>query len=149
MTLVERITADMKAAMKAGDRARLSAIRMLRAAIKDREIELGHALSDEEAFALMARLVKQRREAARQYQGAGRDELAARENAEAEIYQAYLPAQLADDELMPLVDRAIADMGAAGMRDMGRVMAALRPKVQGRADMGRLSAMVKARLSAG
>ncbi len=148
MTLVERITADMKAAMKAGDRARLSAIRMLRAAVKDREIELGHALSDEDVFALIARLVKQRREVARQYEGAGRDELAASELAEAELYQAYLPAQLTHEELTTLIDKALTETAATGMRDMGKVMAALKPRVQGRTDMGRLSAMVKARLSA-
>ncbi len=147
MALVERITTDMKAAMKAGDRARLSAIRMLRAAIKDKEIELGHSLSDEDAFALIARLVKQRRDAASQYEGAGRAELAARELAEADIYQAYLPAQLADDELVQLIDKALAETGATGMRDMGKVMAALKPAVQGRTDMGRLSGMVRARLT--
>jgi len=148
MTLVERITADMKTAMKTGDRARLSAIRMLRAAIKNKEIELGRGLSDEDGFALIARLVKQRRDAAGQYEGAGRHELAARELAEAEFYQAYLPARLSDEELAVLIDKALTETGACSMRDMGRVMAALKPGVQGRADMGRLSGMVKARLSA-
>ncbi len=148
MILVDRIVEDMKAAMKAGDRLRLSAIRMLRAAIKDKEIELGHSLSDDEVFALIAKLVKQRKDAASQYAEAGRNELEAKELDEAKIYQAYLPAQLSDDEVAALVAEAIEQTGAAGIRDMGKVMGALKPKVQGRADMGKLSGMVKAQLSA-
>jgi len=147
--LIEQITEDMKFAMKAGDKARLGAIRMLRAAIKDKEIELGHSLSDDEVFVLIAKLVKQRRDAAAQYAGAGRNELEARELDEVKIYQAYLPEQLSDDELAALMTEVIGQTGATGMRDMGKVMGALKPRVQGRADMGKLSAMVKARLSGG
>lgn len=147
MTLVELISENMKAAMKAGDKLRLGAIRMLRAAIKDKEIELGHSLSDDEAFILIARLVKQRKDAASQYADAGRNELETKELDEAKIYQAYLPEQLSDDEVAALVIEAIEQTGAAGMRDMGKVMGILKPKVQGRADMGKLSGMVKAKLS--
>ncbi len=145
--LLERIAEDMKAAMKAGDRERLSAIRMLRAAIKDREIELGRALTDEDLTALLARLVKQREEAARQYEDGGRAELAERERREAAVYRTYLPEPLAADELAKLVDEAVAETGASGMRDMGKVMAALKPRVQGRADMGEVSGLVRQRLA--
>jgi len=145
--LLERIADEMKAAMKAGDRERLSAIRMLRAAIKDREIELGRALTDEDLTALLARLVKQREDAARQYEEGGRAELAGRERREAEVYRAYLPEPLEADELARLVDEAVAETGASGMRDMGKVMAALKPRVQGRADMGEVSSLVRRRLA--
>ena len=148
MTLVDRIVEDMKAAMKASAKLRLGAIRMLRAAIKDKEIELGHTLSDDEVFALVAKLIKQRKDAADQYAVAGRSELEAKELDEAKIYQAYLPEQLSDDEVVVLVVEAIEQTKAANIRDMGKVMAALRPKVQGRADMGKLSGLVKAHLSA-
>ena len=148
MILVDRIVEDMKAAMKAGEKLRLGAIRMLRAAIKDKEIELGHTLSDDEAFALIAKLVKQRKDAASQYAEAGRSELETKELDEAKIYQAYLPEQISDDEVAVLVAETIEQTGAAGIRDMGKVMAALKPRVQGRADMGKLSGLVKAHLSA-
>ena len=148
MILLDRIVEDMKAAMKAGEKLRLGAIRMLRAAIKDKEIELGHTLSDDEAFALIAKLVKQRKDAASQYAEAGRSELETKELDEAKIYQAYLPEQISDDEVAVLVAETIEQTGAAGIRDMGKVMAALKSRVQGRADMGKLSGLVKAHLSA-
>lgn len=138
---------DMKAAMKAKDKLRLSAIRMLRAAVKEKEIELGRGLDESECIAVFSRLLKQRRDAAGQYADAGRPDLQEKELAEAEIIQAYLPEQLGDDELAAMVSRAIADTSAAGMRDMGKVMAAVREKAQGRADMGKLSALVKASLT--
>jgi len=144
--LEQRINEDMKQAMKAGEKGRLSAIRMLRAAIKDRQIELGREPGEDELMGLIAKLVKQRKDAAAQYAEAGRSDLEARELAEAALYEAYLPEPLSDDEVRSLVDKAISDTGAAGMRDMGRVMARLRPAVQGRTDMGRLSALVKERL---
>ncbi len=147
LMLQERITRDMKDAMKAGDKARLSAIRMLRAAIKDKEIELGRAPDEAELVALISRLVKQRLDAARQYEEGGRTELAERERREAEVYRAYLPQPLGADELAGLVEAAIDETGAAGMRDMGKVMAALKPRVQGRADMGEVSALVKEKLA--
>ncbi|MDX8407643.1 MAG: GatB/YqeY domain-containing protein [Mariprofundaceae bacterium] len=144
--MLKQLLEDMKTAMKAGDKSRLSAIRMLRAAVKDREIELGHALDDGEAIAVFSRLVKQRRDAATQYADAGRDDLAASELAEVEIIQAYLPEQLSEDELVALVDAAIAETGAGSMRDMGKVMAIVKAKAEGRADMGKLSGLVKSRL---
>ncbi len=144
--MLKQLLEDMKTAMKAGDKPRLSTIRMLRAAVKDREIELGHALDDSEAITVFSRLVKQRRDAAKQYTEAGRDDLAAAELAEVEIIQAYLPAQMSDDELVALVDAAIAETGAESMRDMGKVMAIVKPKAEGRADMGKLSGLVKSRL---
>ncbi|HKJ84413.1 MAG TPA: GatB/YqeY domain-containing protein [Mariprofundaceae bacterium] len=144
--LQQRINDDMKAAMKAGDKSSLGAIRMLRAAIKDKEIELGHALAEEELYALIGKLVKQRRDAAAQYAEGGRSELEAKELAEAELFSAYLPEPLGDDEVAAMLDGVMADTDASGMRDMGKVMAAMREKVEGRADMGHLSAMVKARL---
>jgi len=147
--LIETITEDMKAAMKAGDKARLAAIRMLRAAIKDKEIELGHALEENEVLAVLGKLVKQRKDAARQYAEAGRADLEAKEMAEAEIFQAYMPAQLSDGEMAAVVDRAIAETGAESMRDMGRVMAVVKAAAEGRADMGRLSALVRERLQNG
>ncbi len=144
--LTQQINEDMKTAMKSGDKGRLSAIRMLRAAIKDKEIELGRAAADDDVFALIAKMVKQRKEAAAQYDEAGRDELKEKELAEAEVLLAYLPEQLGEAEIKALVDAAIAEAGATGMVDMGKVMGIVRPKAQGRADMGMLSALVKAAL---
>ncbi len=144
--MLKQLLEDMKAAMKAGDKAKLSTIRMLRAAVKDTEIELGHELDDSEAITVFSRLVKQRRDAAVQYTDAGRDDLAASELAEVEIIQAYLPEQLSDDELVAVVDAAIADTGAESMRDMGKVMGVVKAKAEGRADMGKLSGLVKSRL---
>ena len=143
----DQLNEDMKAAMKAKDKFRLSAIRMLRAAIKDKEIEVGHELDENECIAVLSRLLKQRRDAASQYAEAGRADLQEKELAEAGIIQGYLPEQLSDDELAQIVRQAIADTGAASMRDMGKVMAAVKQKAQGRADMGKLSALVKSSLN--
>jgi len=145
--LIQRITEDMKAAMKAGEKERLSAIRMLRAAIKDKQIELGREPSEEEVFVLIQKLVKQRHDAARLYAEGGRSDLEAKEQREAELYKAYLPEPLNEEEVTKIIQAAMDETGAASIKDMGRVMASIRPKVQGRADMGKLSAMVKARLS--
>ena len=145
--LIKQITEDMKQAMKAGEKARLGTIRMLRAAIKDREIELGHALSDEEVQAVLTRLLKQRRDAAAQYAEAGRADLEAGELAEAALIQSYLPEPLSDSELQQLIDEAIRETGAQSMRDMGKVMGLVKAKAGSRADMGKVSAQVKAALS--
>ena len=144
--LTQQIADDMKAAMRAGDKARLSTIRMLRSAIKDREIELGHPLVDEEVLEVLAKLIKQRKESAVQYADAGRADLEQREAAEAEVLAAYLPAPLGADEVEGLIGEAIEETGAGGLRDMGKVMAWLRPRLLGRADMGQVSSQVKARL---
>jgi len=144
--LTEQFEVAMKAAMKGGDKVALSAIRMLRAAVKDKEIELGHKLADDEALALLGKLIKQRKESATQYEAAARPDLAEKELAEATIFAQWLPEPLSEGEVNALIDAAIAEIGAQGMRDMGKVMNIVRPKVQGRADMGLLSAQVKGRL---
>lgn len=145
--MLKKLLEDMKEAMKAGDKPRLSAIRMLRAAVKDKEIELGHGLDDVEATAVFSRLVKQRLDAAKQYTDAGREDLARGELAEVEVIRAYLPEPLAEHELKAIVDTAIAEIGADSLRDMGKVMAIVKDKAEGRADMGKVSALVKARLT--
>lgn len=145
--MLEQLTDDMKAAMKAKNKPLLSAIRMLRAAIKDKEIEVGHELDEAEGIAVVSRLLKQRKDSARQYADAGRVDLAAAELAEADILQAYLPEQLNDADITAIVDEAVSASDATSMRDMGKVMAIAKEKAQGRADMGKLSALVKARLN--
>jgi len=145
--MLNQLTEDMKTAMKAKDKDRLSCIRLMRAAIKDKEIELGHqALTDADAIAVLSRLVKQRNDAATQYADAGREDLRDKELAEIAIIQAYLPEPLSDDELTAMVDQSISDTGASSMRDMGKVMGMVKSKAEGRADMGKISAIVKARL---
>jgi len=142
----KQLIADMKAAMKAGEKMRLSCIRMLRAAMKDKEIELGHTLDDAEAMAVVSKLLKQRNDAAKQYADADRADLQEQELAEAAIFQAYLPEPLADDKLAAIIDQAISDTGASSMRDMGKVMGIVKSKAAGRADMGKVSAIIKSRL---
>lgn len=145
--LTQRITDDMKAAMKDKDTVALSAIRMLRAAMKDKEIELkSTGLNDEQTFAVIARMIKQRKDSSSQYEEAGRPELAAKENAEISVLEVYLPAQITDEEIAILVAKAVAECGATSMKDMGQVMALVRPQTQGKADMGKVSAAVKASL---
>jgi len=144
--MLKQLTEDMKTAMKAKDKMRLNCIRLMRAAVKNKEIELGHGLDDAEAIAVLSKLVKQRNDAATQYADAGRDDLQQTELAEMAIIQAYLPEPLSDDELTALVDQTISDTGASNMRDMGKVMGMVKSKAEGRADMGKISAIVKARL---
>jgi len=146
--LEQRITEDMKTAMRAGDKETLSAIRMLKSAMKDRQIELRRELEEEEVLALIGKLVKQRREAARQYEEAGRSDLQAKELHELKVYTAYLPEPLSDAELAAMLDTVLKETGAASIKDMGKVMAEMRSRAAGRADMGQLSAMVKSRLAA-
>ena len=152
MSLHDQIEADLRTAMKSRDKARTSALRMLIAAIKNRATADGLSpqgrLDDEVVEKVLATEVKRRREAAVAYEEAGRTESAASEAAEAEIYEAYLPEQLSDDELAAIVDEAIAETGAQSPKEMGQVMKAAMAKVQGRADGSRVSALVKARLSA-
>ncbi|GAV19652.1 hypothetical protein MMIC_P0602 [Mariprofundus micogutta] len=145
--MLQQLTNDMKAAMKAGDKLKLSSIRMLRAALKDKEIELGHALEESEALAVTGKLIKQRLDAARQYTEAGREDLSEKELAEAAIFQTYMPEPLSEDELIAIIDQAITDTGASSMRDMGKVMGIVKGKAEGRADIGKLSGIVKSRLS--
>ncbi len=148
MSLKEQIKSDMKTAMKAGEKERLSVIRMLLAAIQSREIEERGELSDQDVLAVVEKLVKQRKDSARQFADAGRADREAAELSEAELLQGYLPAQLSAAEIAALVDEVVTATGASGMQDMGKVMGAIKAKAQGRADMGALSALVKARLSA-
>jgi len=145
-TLKERITADMKAAMKSGDKARLGVIRLIQAALKQVEVDERIELDDTRVLAILDKMVKQRRDSAAQYEKAGRSELAEQENFEIGIIQEYLPQPLSDAEIETLIDDAIAATGATSMKEMGKVMGLLKPKVQGRADMGAVSAKIKARL---
>ncbi len=145
-TLVETIKAAMKAAMKARDKERLGTIRLIQAEIKRIEVDERIELDDARVLAILDKMVKQRRDSAEQYQQAGREELAAQENREIAVLQEFLPAPLSDDEITEMVDAAIAAAGASGMQDMGPVMGQLKPKLQGRADMGAVSKIVKARL---
>jgi len=147
MSLRARVTDDMKAAMRAKDAPRLSAIRLLLAAIKQKEIDERIELDDAQALAIVEKLLKQRRESIAQFTQAGRDALAAAERFEAGVLEAYLPAQLSESEVGDAIDAGSAETGAAGAKDMGRVMAALKARLSGRADMGAVSARVKARLA--
>lgn len=137
----------MKTALKAGEKERLSVIRMLLAAIQSKEIDERAELSDNDVLQVVEKLIKQRKDSARQFADAGRSDREAQELAEAEILQAYLPEQLSAAELEALVSDIIAATGAQGMKDMGKVMGQLKDKAQGRADMGTLSALVKSRLT--
>ncbi len=145
--LKQQIQGDMKTAMKAGDKVRLGVIRLILAAIKQREVDERIELDDAQVLAVLDKMLKQRRDSITQYSGAGREDLADVERFEVEVIQGYLPAALTEEELTKLLDEAIASSGAAAMSDMGKVMAILRPQVQGRADMGAVSAMVKQRLA--
>lgn len=146
MALADQIMEDLKAAMKARDTAKLSALRMLRSEIRNREIELGESLGDEEIENVIRRMLKKRRESIEAYADAGRDELRAQEEAEAEALETYLPAELGDDELGALVDATIAETGVTDPKEFGRVMGPVMKKVAGRADGNRVRAMVQQRL---
>ena len=152
MSLRERIQADIKEAMKAKEAARLSTLRLISAAIKDREIaartERGEdsALSEDDVIALMSKMVKQRQESARAYEEGGRLELAERDEAEIKIIQRYLPRQLTEDEVAAAIEKVIKDLGASSIRDMGRVMADLRAHYAGRMDFGAVGPLIKAKL---
>jgi uncharacterized protein len=146
MALKERITEDMKSAMRAGDKERLGTIRLALAAIKQREIDERISLDDGQVLAVLDKMIKQRREAIAQFELGKRADLVARESAEITVLQGYLPARLSDAEIDSLISDAIAATGAASIKDMGKVMAAVKGKVQGRADMGAVSARIKQRL---
>ncbi len=144
--LKDRITADMKTAMREKDKERLATIRMLTAAIKQREVDERIELTDDDVIAIVEQLVKQRREAEAQYRAGDRADLADQEASEAALLADYLPEQLDEAEIDQLVDDAVTATGAESMRDMGKVMGMLKPKVAGRTDMSALSAKIKARL---
>ncbi len=147
MSLKERLDQDLKAAMREKAQLRLDTIRMLKSAIKYREIELMKPLDDAGIHAVISSEVKRRRDAVEQYKAGNRPELAEKEDAEIAILQGYLPQQLSPDELRAKVEAAVAAVGAQGMKDMGKVMKALLPEVQGRAEGSVVSELVKARLS--
>ena len=146
MSIVERIRADQKSALKAGEKERLSGLRLLSSELQNRRIELGRDLTDEDAIEVLMKALKQRRESEEQFTKGGRPELAASEAAEAEVIRGYLPAQLSDEELNAMIDAAIAEAGATTMKDMGAVMGRLMPKLKGRAEGAVVSARVKERL---
>ena len=146
--LKQRIQDDMKTAMRGGDKPKLGVIRLVLAAIKQREVDERIELDDDQILATLDKMVKQRRESISQYEKAGRDELAAQEKFEIEVLQEYLPEALSEDEINGLIEEAIASTGAESIRDMGKVMGQLKPKMQGRADMGAVSALIKQRLNA-
>ena len=144
--LKAQIIDDMKAAMKGGEKTRLGVIRLITAAIKQREVDERIELDDEQVLIVLDKMVKQRRDSIKQYTDAGREDLAAIEEAEVEIIQAYLPAALSEDEIAAIVEAAIAQTGASSMADMGKVMGIVKPQVQGRGDMGAVSGIVKQKL---
>jgi len=148
MSLRAQISEDMKAAMRAKETSRLSAIRLLLAAIKQREVDERKELDDIEIVGVVEKMIKQRRESISQYEKASRADLVEVEQFELEVLQAYMPQQLSDAEIDAAVAAALAASGAQGMRDMGKVMAILKPQLAGRADMSAVSTMVKARLGA-
>ncbi|MGL5812829.1 GatB/YqeY domain-containing protein [Aeromonas sp.] len=147
MSLKDQLKDQQKLAMLAKDKARLGAIRLLMAEIKQREVDTRVELNDEDILAVVTKMVKQRRDSISQFEAAGRQDLADKESAEILVLQEFLPQQLTADEIASLIEQAIAQSGAAVMADMGKVMAVLKPKIQGRADVGAVSAQVKTRLA--
>jgi uncharacterized protein len=147
MTLRTRVAEDMKAAMRAGERARLSTIRLLLAAIKQKEVDERIELSDTDVVAIIDRMIKQRRESIAAFDAGGRPELSAAERSEIEVLQGYMPQPLSDAEIEAMIEAALASAGATGPAAMGKVMSALRPQLAGRADMTKVAAAVKARLA--
>ncbi|MEF8794459.1 GatB/YqeY domain-containing protein [Thiohalorhabdus sp.] len=147
MSLKERLNDDIKAAMRAKEKTRVGLLRMLQSAIRNAEIEQGRELSETEHYAVVNKLIKQRRDSVEQYRQGGRDDLADKEAAEAEILTEYLPPALSDAEIDDAVDQAITEAEASGPQDMGKVMGVLKERLQGRADMGEVSQRVKDRLA--
>jgi len=146
MALRDRITEDMKTAMRAGEKERLATVRLLLAAIKQREVDERITLDDAQVLAVIEKMIKQRREAIAQFESGGRSDLVAKETAEIGVLQGYLPAQLTPAEIDALIAEAIAATGAASIKDMSKVMGFLKGKAQGRADMGALGARIKQKL---
>jgi len=146
MALKERITEDMKSAMRAGDKDRLGTIRLALAAIKQREVDERVSLDDAQVLAVLEKMIKQRREAIIQFDSGGRADLVAKETAEIAVLQGYLPARLSDAEIEALIREAIAATGAVSIKDMGKVMGAVKAKAQGRADLAEVSARIKQKL---
>ena len=146
MNLREKITEDMKTAMKARETEKLGAIRLLQSALKQKEVDERVVLTDDMVLAIIEKMLKQRKDSIVQYTAGNRMDLVAKEAFEVGVLSAYLPAQLSEAEVTAILEAVIAETGATSAKDMGKVMNALRPKVAGRADMGKLSALVKSRL---
>ncbi len=146
--LKEHIASEMKAAMKAGDKRRLGVLRLVLAALKQVEVDERIELDDSRIIAILDKMVKQRRDSVAQYQQAGRDDLAGQESFEIEVIQEFMPQPLSEEEIDALIEEAVGATGAGSMKEMGKVMGFLKPRLQGRADMGAVSAKVKQKLSA-
>ena len=147
MSLKEQITEDMKNAMRAKDTGRLGTIRLLLAAMKQKEVDERIELDDAAVIAIVEKLIKQRKDSISQFQAANRDDLVAIENAELVVLQAYMPAQMSEAEVAQVVAKVVAEVGASGPQDMGKVMGVVKPQLAGKADMGIVSAQVKAALT--
>jgi uncharacterized protein len=147
MSLKDRITDDMKSAMRAGEKDRLATIRLALAALKQREVDERIVLDDTQVLAVIEKMIKQRREAITQFEAGGRADLVAKEAAEIVVLQTYLPTQMSDAEIDAVITEAIASTGATSIKDMGKVMGAVKAKAQGKADMGAVSARIKQKLS--
>ena len=146
MSMKDQITADMKAAMRSGEKDRLGVIRLILAAIKQREVDERIELSDEQVLAILEKMVKQRRDSVSQFEAASRFDLSEKEAAEIVVIQHYLPTPLSEADIDAIVSQAISESGAAGAKDMGKVVGLVKGKVAGRADMGKVSALIKQKL---
>ena len=147
MSLKDQITADMKTAMKGGDKDRLGVIRLILAAIKQREVDERIVLDDAQVLGVVEKMIKQRRDSIAQFRAAAREDLASKEEYEVGVIQGYMPAQLGEAEIDAIISKAISDSGATGAKDMGKVIGLVRPQVAGRADMGKVSESVKRKLA--
>jgi uncharacterized protein YqeY len=147
MSLKQQLTDDMKAAMKAGEKDRLAVIRLINAAIKQREVDERIELDDAAVLAVLEKMVKQRKDSVSQFETASREDLAAIERAEIVVIEAYLPAKLGEAEILSAIEAAIAETGATGPADMGKLMGVLKPRLAGQADMGQVSALIKKKLA--
>lgn len=147
MALIDKLKEEQKLAMKAKEKMRLGTIRLALAAIKQREVDERITLGDDDILAVLTKMVKQRRDSVAQYESANRQDLADAEKAEITILEDFMPQPLSEEEVATLIDSAMTESGAAGMQDMGKVMAILKPQIQGRADMGKVSGLVRAKLA--
>ena len=147
MSLKQQINDDVKTAMREKDKARLGVLRLITAAIKQREVDERIELNDDQVIGVLEKMLKQRKDSIEQYEKAGRDDLKQQETSEVELIQGYMPAQLSEAEIATLIDETIASSGASSMKDMGKVMGQLKPKLAGKADMGNVSQIIKSKLS--
>ena len=147
MALIDQLKEEQKLAMKAKDKPRLGTIRLALSAIKQREVDERITLSDDDIIAILVKMVKQRRDSVAQFESANRQDLADTEKTEITVLEAFMPQPLSEDEVIALIISAIEESGAAGMQDMGKVMGVLKPQIQGRAEMGKVSSLVRAKLA--